>query len=401
MCNDACHRLGIVMIVKVMAAMETNPFTTRIESLINVSTGQCAEPEVRDHLTHVREIGISALSERKTAVIIDAMYAVQHWSFHKDETFGDIAQRYKKNLLNDIPDGTTIVHFCCDRYDQLGLKSSEQQHRYNRSRPARQFEISDQFKAPDPQEFFSLSANKAGFLNYLCETWCQEEIKGPSIRASQLYLGGGFKEETKSVLVTDGRVTEVADLESSQQEADTRVILHSVYSFQHEAVNRVVIHANDTDVIVMAIYYAASLLKYLPELWVRTSLDNYLAIHEIAAALGPTTCISLPFVHSLSGRDTTSYPYFTGKKTWFNKAKETNISSLEDYAEGGAEASKQITDDLIAQSKQLMIAVYSNKCDNLVGSSLTNVRVHKFLNSKSTLLKLLPPTDSAFEQHLS
>ncbi len=54
--------------------------------------------------------------QRKTAVVVDAMYAVRHWSFHKDETFGAIARRYQHNLLADVPDGTDIIHFCCDRY---------------------------------------------------------------------------------------------------------------------------------------------------------------------------------------------------------------------------------------------------------------------------------------------
>ena len=51
------------MIVKVMAAMETNPFTATTTSLINISTGQCAEPAVKDHLINVKELGLRALSE--------------------------------------------------------------------------------------------------------------------------------------------------------------------------------------------------------------------------------------------------------------------------------------------------------------------------------------------------
>ena len=45
---------------------------------------------------------------------------------------------------------------------------------------------------------------------------------------SRLYLGGGFKEESKIVLITEGSVTDVHELETTQQEADTRVILHTV-----------------------------------------------------------------------------------------------------------------------------------------------------------------------------
>jgi len=77
-------------------------------------------------------------------------------------------------------------------------------------------------------------------------------------------------------------------VESTQQEVDTRVILHSVYSVQHEGVDRVIIRANDIDIIVACIYYAATLLRDLPEMWVRTAQSSYLPIHEITSALDPT-----------------------------------------------------------------------------------------------------------------
>ena len=99
----------------------------------------------------------------------------------------------------------------------MSLKYLEQQHRYPRSRLARQFEINEHYTVPHQQELFSLSPNKAGLLNFLCERRSDEE-----------QLGGGFNDETKSVLVTAGAVTDVTALESAQQEAETRVILHSI-----------------------------------------------------------------------------------------------------------------------------------------------------------------------------
>ena len=51
------------MVVKVMAAVETNPFTTASTSLINISTGQCADSTVKDNLTSVKVIGLKALAE--------------------------------------------------------------------------------------------------------------------------------------------------------------------------------------------------------------------------------------------------------------------------------------------------------------------------------------------------
>ena len=159
-------------------------------------------------------------------------------------------------------------------------------------RQAKQFEISEHYTVPNQQELFSLSPNKAGLPQL--PVW-------KMVRRGA--VGGGFKDETKSVLVTAGIVTDVAALASTQQEADTRVILHSIHSLQKEDVEWIIIHTNDTDTVVIScVYYASTLLRDLSELsmWVRTARDGYLPIHGIAAAVGPSSSHALPFIHSLS-----------------------------------------------------------------------------------------------------
>ena len=145
-----------------------------------------------------------------------------------------------------------------------------------------------------------------------------------------------MNDETKSVLVTAGIVSDVASLESTQQEADTRVILHSIHSVQKEDVERIIIYTNDTDTVVIScVYYASTLLIDLSELsmWVRTTRGSYLPIHGIAAGVGRSTSQALPFIHSLSERDTTSYPHFTGKKTCIKSSMPIYIMALEDFVD--------------------------------------------------------------------
>jgi hypothetical protein len=190
-------------------------------------------------------------------------------------------------------------------------------------------------------------------------------------------------------MLTQGSLTDIPVLESTQQEADMRVILHTLYSVQNEGVERVIFHGNDTDIFVVCLYYAATLLCELPGLWVRTAHDSYLPIHEMAVAL--------LFIHSLSGRDTTSYPYFTGKKAWLKSATRVDIPALESFGEGPDEG---ITDDLLNQARALTIDVYPSKADHFEDCDhLGKVRTYKFLNNKSPLLKLLPPTGQAFLLH--
>ena len=111
-------------------------------------------------------------------------------------------------------------------------------------------------QSPTNKSYSLYLPTRPDFPNFLCERWCDEE-----------QLGGGFRDKTKSVLVTAGIVTDVAALESTQQEADTRVILHSIHSVQNEDVERIISHTNDTDTVVIScVYYASTLLRDLSEL---------------------------------------------------------------------------------------------------------------------------------------
>ena len=213
---------------------------------------------------------------------------------------------------------------------------------------------------------------------------------------THLYLSGGFKEETKSVVIKEGSVVDVPALESTQHEADTRIILHTIYSVQSDMVDRVVIHANDTGVIIMCLYHAATHLQDLPELWVRTEQSAYLPIHDMVSELGLAQCRALPFIHSLSGRDTTSYPFFTGKKAWFKTSMQLVLPALQEFGV----SSYSLSDEVRHQARDLTIGVYASKADHSEDFDLAKLRVYKFLNNRSTLLKLLPPTEDAFDLHL-
>ena len=102
--------------------------------------------------TGVRAVPNLPQQNLKTAVVVDAMYAVRRWFFHKDETFGAAAKRYRNHLPTDMPTGTDSIHFCYDRYTNLSLKSLHSNNiMYARSRPPRQFEISEHYTIHDPQ----------------------------------------------------------------------------------------------------------------------------------------------------------------------------------------------------------------------------------------------------------
>ena len=336
----------------------------------------------------------------KTGVIVDAMFAIRGWSFHKDELFLSVADRYLRNLLFDCPKGTDSIHFCCDYYAEDSLKSSERLSRAGAAK-GKAVEVDSHFKAPDPSTFFSVSSNKSSLQNYLCETFVKRLTSSQQslLGNRKLYLGGGFDDVEKTVLLKSGKVSEVPQLASTQEEADTRMILHAAHCLNVDGCDRLVVHANDTDVIVLFLYFlsCSSEFEKCKELWIRTEFDCYLPIHELAENLGPSVCKALPFVHSMSGRDTTSYPYFYGKRSWFAASKNIDLPALSEYGEG---SSPVITQDVIDEARSLMLMVYGKSANTDIVDNLKDLRAHKFLHNTAPILKMLPPTEGAFLQHL-
>ena len=321
-----------------------------------------------------------------TAVIVDVMHLIRKWSFAKGTKYEQIADFYKVKLSCEVPEGTTSIHFCCDRYQDDSLKSRERKERAC-GKLLNTFEVRDGFAAPDPGEFFAVSSNKANLQRYICDRWADE----PMEEGITLHLSGGFQNCDNTVKVTHTDVEHVPGLESTHEEADQRIILHAIFVAEHEDVDRTIIFSNDTDVICMALYYSSS--QHLTNLWIRQDHDKYMLISMLASSIGQELCRLLPFLHSIGGRDITSFLYGIGKGTWVKCGKELRLTALSSLGEELFE----ITDEMLIEAKQLLLLVYGGKLEDI---SIAQIRAQKFLNSKSTLLKVLPPTKSAFEEHI-
>ncbi len=334
--------------------------------------------------------GIQSVTDTPTAVIVDAMHLIHKCSFLKGEKFDEMSQRLMRKMLHDIPGHTVSLHFCCDRYDRNdSLKSNEREHRKAKSRrTSKRYEIKGNMATPPFKEFMSSPENKQELQHFICEHWSETYSEDPD-----LYISGGFMDEAKAIVVSDGVTLPVVDLECSHEEADTRILLHAVYSVLTLGAQRIVVYANDTDVIVMCIYYT---LKYnIPEMWVRTEPGLYLPVHELVRKLSEEDINLLPFLHALSGKDDTSYLANIGKSKMWKAHKEVDCSPLACYANEAPYDELDIPEALTEQAKKVVLFAYNGShCQ-----SLKQLRGLTFLTGNGTLLRL-PPTDDAFEQHV-
>ena len=115
--------------------------------------------------------------------------------------------------------------------------------------PMREYVVQGHFKAPDPKELLVV-ANNAALLEYFCERLVQGKAEWASVAEEKLHLASGFKEETKTVRLQQGVLLEESKLESTQ---DGRCKNYLALQLQHTtpSATQVIVHANDTDVIVL------------------------------------------------------------------------------------------------------------------------------------------------------
>ena len=100
-------------------------------------------------------------------------------------------------------------------------------------------------------------------------------------------------------------MTEVLDLQSSQEETDTRVVLYCNYAAENEY-DYVMVRSPDSDIFFILLYYAADLgIRILFD----TGTGNkrrLLDITKLAKDITPVYCAALLAMHAFTRCDTTS-----------------------------------------------------------------------------------------------
>lgn len=176
----------------------------------------------------------------------------------------------------------------------------------------------------------------------------------------------------------------------NHDEADTMLIWHGIDFTESAELNaEIVIISPDTDVLVLCLYYAQDLC-YETRMKTATKIFH---IGKLHAALGPDRSKALLALHAISGCDTVGRFAGKGKLTWFNGLQrtedETIIAALQNFG-----ITPDLDDTDAENIAQFVSFVYTNKL-----MSLPDARWYLFTKKMAEGEKL-PPTPSAFRQHL-
>ena len=149
------------------------------------------------------------------------------------------------------------------------MKDSERQRRTQKP-PVMYTNISMESKLPrDMDSFWPSAVNKAKLEQLLKDSLVDHFTAAPTdilIVVSQIT---GDDTSTPTQCIQNGRVFEQPELDSDLEEADIRIIPHTLHAVRGECTH-IVILSSDTDVFVVAMHFLHIFVaNRLHELWVR------------------------------------------------------------------------------------------------------------------------------------
>ena len=250
------------------------------------------------HLEQMAE-PVTDLSMENAVYVVDGNAQFQAFT-NLPTTFEDLAF----NLFLSLPK-TQIVHFVTDTYKEMSIKQAE---RSRRGDSAAIVIGGPKTKLPrDFKSFLLNSDNKKQFIRFLLDSWKTERY-AKHLFHRDVY----FACEDQCLLLSSGdgksvSVTAVNELFSSQEEADTQIILHALHASERvPAEMKIVIRSPDTDVFILLIAYTSGMNQ---QVLFETGTGNkkrLLNIPAIASAVGEDIAKALPGLHSFTGSDCTS-----------------------------------------------------------------------------------------------
>lgn len=324
-----------------------------------------------------------------TGYIIDVMANVRKTT--AATTFGELFANFLDVILK-LCRNPQRIDFIFDSYLEMSAKESERQRRSSKV-PILVSSIAVDTRLPkDMETFWSSSTNKAKLQEFirgqLINHFSAKTTSYPVFLSG--FIGDGVSLSTLSI--KDGNLSEHPELDSSLEEADVRIFPHGLHALRQTLLTRLVIISNDTDVVVLALYFCHLFMANgLQELWLRFGSGDktrFLPGHVLAKRWGKQMCDVLPAAHCLTGCDITSK---FGTKAAAIKADP--VRYLSHFGKPGV----NLQDCLRDAEAYLVHVIHHGEHDI---EKMDGLRVKLYHQKKSVTLLDLPPTSHATKGHI-
>ena len=231
--------------------------------------------------------------------IVDAMKIVRMISpFNLFPSTFETWTKYMFNYINNLPG--SIAHIVFDVYPEDTDFSRPSKGRYHSIGERRFISDLSQHLPPTKKawtDYLSNDQNKHELTNLMIDYL----LKGFNSFNRPVYVTNG----EKCVLIRNGNLSNVAELQCYHKEADPRLAFHAVYASNISTGEPVCVVSDDTDVFVILL----SIVSHMKgTLFFRQGKGTGLEYHNVSSlgeVLGEQCCKNLPAFHALTGCDFT------------------------------------------------------------------------------------------------
>ena len=212
-------------------------------------------------------------------------------------TFGDVSDYFLKKIVT----GTSrVVFLVTDRYLHVSIKSMEREKRLATGCLRIIANRSDQPIPKQLKKYLAEPRNKMDLLKFMITDWSTNNLHAPLLENMELYV----TYDDKAYCITSRRglltISSVPELESKQEEADTKMFLCASFAASLGFESTTIITV-DSDVAILALHYQSKLNL---SLYLQMGTSANIKIYNITANKF-SDCVkdALPSLHAISGCD--------------------------------------------------------------------------------------------------
>ena len=234
----------------------------------------------------------------QSACIVDAMSIIQKLDGN-GKTFQDLAKSALNMVIREGGDNCDRVDIVFDVYRESSIKDTERVNRGTGS-GVRFNNISAGHRIKQWRSFLSEAHNNTMLIEFIPEEWKSNDSKAV-IGNKTLYVTRG----EKCWKITRCETSLVDELQSSQEEADTRILLPAKHA-SDQGYKSVVVVSEDTGVDVLCIAFAKDIKGSFYQKRGTKTRTRYLDIKQVRAVLGDRLSQALLEFHAFTGCDSVS-----------------------------------------------------------------------------------------------
>ncbi|KAK3746969.1 hypothetical protein QZH41_002521 [Actinostola sp. cb2023] len=229
-----------------------------------------------------------------SACIIDGMALVQRLKGdHKK--FSDVADSLLGMVLHE-GSSSNRIDVIFDVYRETSIKNAEREQRG--SECGNEFRnIQPEHKVQQWRKFLLKPKNKKAFTTFVAKEWQQEKYRK---KLTNKVLFVACEEECHQI--SSESANAVQDLKSTQEEADTRIILHIAHAAR-SGYDTLIVASEDTDVFILCLTFKDMIPSSIFFKCGMQTRVRYVSISSVAQAIGQDICHSLLGVHAYTGME--------------------------------------------------------------------------------------------------